>query len=36
MRNSTWKQVLQVNIDFRDSYFSESHCKPIKLTKRKK
>ena len=36
MRNSTWKQVLQENIDFRDSYFSESHCIPIKLTIKEK
>ena len=36
MRNSTWKQVLQENIDFRDSYFTESHCIPIKLTIKEK
>ena len=32
MRNSTLKQGPHENIDFRDSYFNESHCIPIKLT----
>ena len=32
MRNSTWKQGPRENIDFRDSYFNESHCIRIKLT----
>ena len=36
MRNSTWNQGPHVNIDFRDSYFSESHCIPIKLTIKEK
>ena len=36
MRNSTWKQGPHENIDFRDSYFSETHCILIKQANHKR